>query len=78
MMLHVPDMAGRYNSNEFVNPSDGSVFAHVGRRTTGTRARNFVTSGPTSDSGSSCRGRTRSPKHDEPVVIVAIGSGSRR
>lgn len=36
-ILHVPDMAGRYYSVQFVGPW-GDVFAYVGRRTTGTEA----------------------------------------
>ena len=45
-VLHVPDMAGRYYSVEFVDPRDGTVFAYVGRRVTGTNAGNFLISGP--------------------------------
>jgi hypothetical protein len=45
-VLHVPDMAGRYYSVEFVDPQDGTVFAYVGRRVTGTNAGNFLISGP--------------------------------
>jgi len=45
-ILHVPDMADRYYSIEFVDPWDGSVFAYVGRRTTGTRAGDTLISGP--------------------------------
>jgi hypothetical protein len=44
-MLHVPDMAGRYYSIQFVDPW-GTVFAYVGRRTTGTRAGDYLISGP--------------------------------
>jgi hypothetical protein len=44
-VLHVPDMAGRYYSIEFVDPW-GDVFAYVGRRTTGTRAGDYLISGP--------------------------------
>ena len=44
-ILHVPDMAGRYYSIEFVDPSL-DVFADVGRRTTGTRAGDYLISGP--------------------------------
>ena len=44
-VLHVPDMAGRYYSIEFVDPW-GDVFAYVGRRTTGTRAGDTLISGP--------------------------------
>jgi hypothetical protein len=44
-VLYVPDMAGRYYSIEFVDPW-GDVFAYVGRRTTGTRAGDYLISGP--------------------------------
>ncbi len=44
-ILHVPDMAGRYYSIEFVDPWL-DIFADVGRRTTGTRAGDYLISGP--------------------------------
>ncbi len=44
-ILHVPDMADRYYSIEFVDPL-GNVFAYVGRRTTGTRAGDYLITGP--------------------------------
>ena len=44
-VLHVPDMAGRYYSVQFVD-SWGDVFAYVGRRTTGTRSGDYLISGP--------------------------------
>jgi len=44
-VLHVPDMAGRYYSVEFVD-SWGDIFAYVGRRTTGTQAGDYLISGP--------------------------------
>ncbi len=44
-VLHVPDMAGRYYAVQFTDPW-GTVFAYVGRRTTGTQAGNFLISGP--------------------------------
>jgi hypothetical protein len=44
-ILHVPDMAGRYYSVEFVD-SWGDIFAYVGRRTTGTQAGDYLISGP--------------------------------
>jgi hypothetical protein len=43
-ILHVPDMAGRYYSVQFVDPW-GDVFAYVGRRTTGTKAGDYLISG---------------------------------
>jgi hypothetical protein len=45
MVLHVPDMAGRYYVVQFTDPL-GPDFAYVGRRTTGTEAGNFLISGP--------------------------------
>ncbi|MGO8947436.1 MAG: DUF1254 domain-containing protein [Ktedonobacterales bacterium] len=44
-VLHVPDMEGRYYSVQFTDPS-GTVFAYVGRRTTGTQAGDYLISGP--------------------------------
>jgi hypothetical protein len=44
-ILHVPDMAGRYYSIEFVDPWL-DIFAVVGRRTTGTHAGDYLISGP--------------------------------
>jgi hypothetical protein len=45
-ILHVPDMAGRYYSVQFTDPSDGTNFAYVGKRTTGTEAGDYLISGP--------------------------------
>jgi len=45
-VLHVPDMAGRYYSVQFTDPSDGADFAYVGKRTTGTEAGEYLISGP--------------------------------
>jgi hypothetical protein len=44
-VLHVPDMAGRYYSVQLMDPW-GTVFADVGRRTMGTRAGDYLISGP--------------------------------
>ena len=46
LMLHVPDMAGRYYSVQFTDPSDGADFAYVGTRATGTEAGVYLISGP--------------------------------
>jgi hypothetical protein len=46
LVLHVPDMAGRYYSVQFTDPSDGANFAYVGKRTTGTAAGEYLISGP--------------------------------
>jgi hypothetical protein len=45
-VLHVPAMAGRYYSVQFTDPSDGTDFAYVGTRTTGTEAGDYLVSGP--------------------------------
>ncbi len=45
-ILHVPDMAGRYYSVQFTDPSDGTNFAYVGKRTTGTAAGDYLIRGP--------------------------------
>ncbi len=45
-VLHVPDMAGRYYSVQFTDPSDGTNFAYVGKRATGTEAGHYLISGP--------------------------------
>jgi hypothetical protein len=45
-ILHVPDMAARYYSVQFTDPSDGTNFAYVGKRTTGTEAGDYLITGP--------------------------------
>jgi len=46
LVLHVPDMASRYYSVQFTDPSNNTIFAHVGKRTTGTEAGEYLVSGP--------------------------------
>ena len=45
-ILHVPDMAGRYYSIQFTDPSNNTNFAYVGKRTTGTDAGDYLIVGP--------------------------------
>src|SRR5215831_7624194 len=45
-ILHVPDMAGRYYSVQFTDPSKNTNFAYVGKRTTGTKAGDYIITGP--------------------------------
>jgi hypothetical protein len=45
-VLHVPDMAGRYYSVQFNDPSRNSNFAYVGKRATGTQAGDYLIMGP--------------------------------
>ncbi len=45
-VLHVPDMADRYYSVQFTDPSKNTNFAYVGRRVTGTAAGDYLIAGP--------------------------------
>jgi hypothetical protein len=45
-ILHVPDMAGRYYSVQFTDPSNNTNFAYVGTRTPGTQAGDYLITGP--------------------------------
>jgi hypothetical protein len=45
-ILRVPDMAGRYYSVQFTDPSNNTNFAYVGKRTTGTEVGDYLISGP--------------------------------
>lgn len=45
-VLHVPDMADRYYAVQFTDPSDGTNFAYVGKRVTGTEAGDYLITGP--------------------------------
>jgi hypothetical protein len=45
-ILHVPDMADRYYSVQFTDPSKNTNFAYVGKRTTGTQAGDYLITGP--------------------------------
>jgi hypothetical protein len=45
-ILHVPDTQGRYYSVQFNDPSKNANFAYVGKRITGTRAGEYLVSGP--------------------------------
>jgi hypothetical protein len=46
LVLHVPDMQDRYYAVQFTNPSNNTNFAYVGKRTTGTRAGDYLITGP--------------------------------
>jgi len=45
-VLHAPDTAGRYYSVQFTDPSNSANFAYIGKRTTGTKAGDYLLSGP--------------------------------
>ncbi len=44
-VLHVPDMANRYYSLQFTNTRKNTNFAYVGKRTTGTKAGDYLITG---------------------------------
>jgi hypothetical protein len=46
LVLQVPDMDGRYYSVQFTDPSNNTNFAYVGKRTTGTKAADYLITGP--------------------------------
>jgi len=46
LVLHVPNMNDRYYSVQFTDPSKNTVFAYVGKRTTGTQAGDYLITGP--------------------------------
>ena len=68
-ILHVPDMAGRYYSVQFTDPSNNTNFAYVGKRTTGTAAGDYVVSGP-GWTGSLPQGMTRIPSPNNSVLVI--------
>jgi hypothetical protein len=68
-VLHVPDMAGRYYSVQFTDPSDGTNFAYVGTRTTGTEAGDYLVSGP-GWKGTVSQGMTQIASPNHSVLVI--------
>ena len=68
-VLHVPDMAGRYYSVQFTDPSDGTNFAYVGKRTTGTEAGDYLMSGP-GWKGTVSQGMTQIASPHKSVLVI--------
>lgn len=69
LVLRVPDMAGRYYSVQFTDPSKNVNFAYVGKRTTGTDAGDFLISGP-GWKGAEQRGMARISSPNNSVVVI--------
>lgn len=69
LVLHVPDMNGRYYSIQFTDPATGRDFAYVGRRTTGTRAGNYLVAGP-GWNGTVPPGMKRISSPDNNVLVI--------
>ncbi|MGZ3618081.1 MAG: DUF1254 domain-containing protein [Ktedonobacteraceae bacterium] len=68
-VLHVPDIAGRYYSVQFTDPSDGTNFAYVGKRTTGTDAGDYLISGP-GWKGTVSQGMTQIASPNNSVLVI--------
>jgi hypothetical protein len=77
-ILHVPDMAGRYYSVQFTDPSNNTNFAYVGKRTTGTEAGDYLISGP-GWKGAVPQGMTQISSPNNSVLVIGrvlVYSGS--
>jgi hypothetical protein len=68
-VLHVPEMAGRYYSVQFTDPSTGTDFAYVGKRTTGTAAGEYLISGPRWK-GAAAQGMTQIASPNNAVLVI--------
>lgn len=68
-VLHVPDMAGRYYSVQFTDPSNNTNFAYVGKRTTGTDAGDYLIVGP-GWKGTVPRGMAQISSPNNSVLVV--------
>ena len=69
LILHVPDMAGRYYSVQFTDPSKNTAFAYVGTRATGTRAGDYLITG-VKWQGAVPRGMTRISSPNNSVLVL--------
>jgi len=68
-VLHAPDMAGRYYSVQFTDPSSSANFAYVGKRTTGTKAGDYLLSGP-GWRGTVPKGMTQIASPNNSVLVI--------
>jgi hypothetical protein len=68
-VLHMPDFSGRYYSVQFTDPSDGTDFAYVGTRTTGTQTGDYLITGP-GWRGSVSNGMKQIPSPNNSVLVI--------
>lgn len=68
-VLHVPDMAERYYSVQFTDPSKNINFAYVGKRATGTKAGDYLITGP-SWKGSVPQGMKQISSPNNAVLVI--------
>ncbi len=69
LVLHVPDMNDRYYSVQFTDPSNNTNFAYVGKRTTGTKAGDYLITGP-SWRGTASSGITQISSPNNSVLVI--------
>jgi hypothetical protein len=69
LVLHVPDMDSRYYSVQFTDPSDGTDFAYVGTRTTGSQAGDYLITSP-SWKGTVPEGMTQISSPNNAVLVI--------
>lgn len=67
--LSTPDMADRYYSVQFTDPSKNINFAYVGKRTTGTKAEKYLVTGP-SWKGTVPQGMKQVSSPNDSVLVV--------
>jgi hypothetical protein len=68
-ILRVPDMAGRYYSVQFTDPSNNTNFAYVGKRTTGTDTGGYLIAGP-GWKGAAPQGVTKIVSPNNSVLLI--------
>src|SRR5512140_73624 len=68
-VLHVPDMNGRYYSVQFTDPSNNTIFAYVGKRTTGTKAGEYLIT-PPGWKGQVLQGMKQISSPDNSVLVI--------
>jgi len=68
-VLQVPAMPNRYYSVQFTDPSDGTDFAYVGTRATGSNAGDYLISGP-GWKGAVPQGMTQIASPNNSVLVI--------
>ena len=68
-VLQVPAMPDRYYSVQFTDPSDGTDFAYVGTRATGSNAGDYLISGP-GWKGAVLQGMTQISSPNNSVLVI--------
>lgn len=72
LVLHVPDMSDRYYSVQFTDPSKNTNFNYIGKRTTGTKAGDYLITGPGWKGQTPCSIRQVSSPNNSVLVIGRV------